>query len=91
MLLFAINAATQTRVIHLGARAASMGGAFTGVADDSTAFHWNPAGIAFGAFLGAGIYHGREESDRDGSMFEDRATGLSLEYTFMGVALTQFR
>ena len=91
VLLFATNAATQSRMIHLGARATSMGGAFTGVADDSTAFYWNPAGIAFGAFLGAGIYHGREQSDRGGRMFEDRASGLSLEYTFMGVAFTQFR
>jgi len=91
VLLFATNAATQSRVMHLGARAASMGGAFTAVADDSTAFYWNPAGIALGAFLGAGVYHGREESDRGGSLFEDRASGLSLEYTFMGVAFTQFR
>lgn len=68
-----------------------MGGAFTGVADDATAFYWNPAGIALGAFLGAGMYHGREHSDRGGSVFEDRASGLSLEYTFMGVAFTQFR
>ena len=75
----------------MGARAASMGGAFTGVADDSTAFYWNPAGIAFGPFLSTGIYHGREESERGGSLFEDHASGLSLEYTFMGVALTQFR
>jgi len=91
VLLFATNAATQSRGMHLGARAASMGGAFTGVADDATAFYWNPAGIALGAFLGAGMYHGREHSDRGGSVFEDRASGLSLEYTFMGVAFTQFR
>ena len=91
VLLFASDAATQSRMIHMGARAASMGGAFTGVADDSTAFYWNPAGIAFGPFLSAGLYHGREKSARAGSLFEDRASGLSLEYTFMGVALTQFR
>ncbi|GMR24404.1 MAG: hypothetical protein BMS9Abin37_2943 [Acidobacteriota bacterium] len=89
--LCATDAATQSRVLHMGARAASMGGAFTGVADDSTAFYWNPAGIAFGPFLSAGIYHGREESDRGGSSMEDSASGLSLGYTFMGVALTQFR
>ena len=72
-----------------------MGGAFTGVADDSTAFYWNPAGVAFGPFLSAGIYYGhgrgQDESDRVGRLFEDRATGVSLEYTFMGVAFTQFR
>lgn len=67
-----------------------MGGAFTGVADDSTAFYWNPAGIAFGQFLSAGIYHGEEESNRADRTFDDRATGFSLRYTFMGVALTQF-
>ncbi len=89
--LSATAADAQTRVMHLGARAASMGGAFTGVADDSTAFYWNPAGIALGRFLSAGVYYGREESDRDGRVFEDRAGGLSLEYTFMGVAFTQYR
>ena len=30
----------------LGARAASMGGAFVGLADDFTAVFWNPAGLA---------------------------------------------
>jgi len=68
-----------------------MGGAFTGVADDATAFYWNPAGIAFGPFVSAGVFHGRDEMDRDGRRFEDRATGLSLQYTFMGVAFAQFR
>ncbi len=89
--LVATNAPAQTRMIHMGARAASMGGAFTGVADDATAFYWNPAGIAFGPFLSAGIYHGQDESDRNGQFFEERATGVSLEFTFMGVAVTQFR
>ena len=81
----------QSRVFHLGARAASMGGAFTGVADDATAFYWNPAGIAFGRFVSAGFYRGRDEMDRSGLPLEARATGLSLGYTFMGVAFTQFR
>src|SRR5690348_11799385 len=30
----------------VGARAAAMGGAFSGLADDITAIYWNPAGIA---------------------------------------------
>ena len=68
-----------------------MGGAFTGVADDATAFYWNPAGIAFGQFVSAGFYRGRDEMDRSGLPLEARATGLSLGYTFMGVAFTQFR
>jgi len=81
----------QGRVFHLGARAAAMGGAFTGVADDATAFYWNPAGIAFGRLVSAGFYLGRDEMDRSGLPLEARATGLSLGYTFMGVAFTQFR
>jgi hypothetical protein len=32
--------------IGIGARAAAMGGAFVGVADDATALYWNAAGIA---------------------------------------------
>lgn len=31
--------------LGVGARATSMGGAFTGVSDDATAVYWNPAGI----------------------------------------------
>lgn len=32
--------------VELGARAMGMGGAFVAVADDVTALHWNPAGLA---------------------------------------------
>ncbi len=32
--------------IGVGARAVAMGGAFVGTADDASALHWNPAGIA---------------------------------------------
>lgn len=34
-----------------GVRAAGMGGAFVGVADDASATYWNPAGLASGAFF----------------------------------------
>ena len=33
--------------IGVGARALAMGGAFCSIADDGTAFYWNPAGLAF--------------------------------------------
>ncbi len=32
--------------VGIGARAAAMGGAYTSVADDGTALHWNPAGLS---------------------------------------------
>src|SRR5687768_10461640 len=32
--------------IPVGSKALSMGGAFTGIADDESAFHYNPAGIS---------------------------------------------
>ena len=35
----------------LGTRAAGMGGAFVGVADDATAIYWNPAGLAAGSYF----------------------------------------
>jgi long-subunit fatty acid transport protein len=49
--LFAETAAAQQEItvgndFGVGARAMGMGGAFVGVADDSTALHWNPAGLS---------------------------------------------
>ena len=37
---------TVANYFGVGARAMGMGGAFIGVADDFTAIHWNPAGLA---------------------------------------------
>ncbi len=46
--LFATSeAAVPFLLISPGARAAGMGEAFVAVADDATAIHWNPAGLAF--------------------------------------------
>jgi hypothetical protein len=43
----------------IGVRAQGMGGAFTAVADDSTATWWNPAGLAGGAYFNALIEYDR--------------------------------
>lgn len=51
----------------VGARAMGMGGAFIGVADDSTALYWNPAGLAqikSIEFFG-GLSHERLETDTE--------------------------
>jgi hypothetical protein len=42
--LWATPAVGQVRFEILGARALGMGGAFVAVADDASAYHWNPAG-----------------------------------------------
>ena len=72
-----------------------MGGAFTAVADDAFAFHWNPAGYAFGPVVQAGFHWGDSQMDRDfeiderdGSIAADRVTGFGIGFTFMGVGTT---
>ena len=46
--LFLLTGMVQANFVEteLGARAMGMGGAFVAVADDVTALHWNPAGLA---------------------------------------------
>jgi hypothetical protein len=46
LLLFAGSASANFLDVETGARAMGMGGAFVAVADDITALHWNPAGLA---------------------------------------------
>ncbi len=53
--IFALPANAQDRP---GTRAAGMGGAFVGVADDASAVHWNPAGLAFGPIFNAEVDFG---------------------------------
>jgi hypothetical protein len=85
----ASSAASQERFLHFGTKAAAMGGAFTAVANDPTAFYWNPAGYAFGPVVHAGVQWGESDMDRgDGVTFGDGAAGFSLGLTFMGVAGT---
>ncbi len=59
-LLYSQSAEEAVNLLHdmhgFGARAQSMGNAFTGVADDYSAVYWNPAGLAqlnYGEFYGS--------------------------------------
>lgn len=70
----------------VGARAMGMGGAFIAVADDSTALHWNPAGLSqirrveiFG-----GLSHERFEADTEyfGNLDETFTSNTRLPSTF---------
>jgi hypothetical protein len=65
-----------------GTRAAGMGGAFVGVADDATAIYWNPAGLA------AGSYFSLVLDGRTGEMTPDQARqGSDNSAFFMGLAM----
>lgn len=46
LLLFGGGASANFLEVEIGARPMGMGGAFVAVADDVTALHWNPAGLA---------------------------------------------
>ncbi len=108
ILLVIVSAAQvwgDTSLPVLGARAAALGGAFTAVADDATAFQWNPAGLAQGSFLRLGFsasggFEDRDElvnalrgdrADAPGSLSSDRALGFSSSFTLFGLSIYQFR
>jgi len=62
------TSAAQFLTIGVGARAAGMGEAFAGMADDSTAIYWNPAGLS--------RIEGKSLSLMDAAWFE----GVSYEW-----------
>ena len=80
-----------------------MATAFTAVADDATAFFWNPAGFARGdflrlGFLGGDAFHDRGQlvnrlrdgrDGRDASLEGYPAAGFSAGFTFMGVSVNR--
>ena len=88
----------------LGARARGLGGAFTAVADDVTAFYWNPAGVARGPFVRLGAFWGTAFRDRDelveslqgaqpgggSTLSGSGAAGFSAGITVLNVAATRF-
>ncbi|MGA1791170.1 MAG: hypothetical protein ACMUIM_06770 [bacterium] len=65
----------------VGARALAMGGAFTGVADDTQATYWNPAGLAKAS---PGLYTMHNLNHRKEFNYDDYI-GLSYSYRQLGV------
>src|SRR5713101_2633123 len=65
----------------IGIRAQGMAGAFTAVADDSTATWWNPAGLADGPFLTSSIEYGRPKTPAD-----TKIEGISMTFPALGVS-----
>src|SRR4051812_15055865 len=65
----------------IGIRAQGMAGAFTAVADDSSATWWNPAGLAGGAY-----FNGIIEYSRPRVLPDDPIQGLSIAFPALGVS-----
>ena len=77
-ILAAPAAHAQTTDI-IGIRAQGMGGAFTAVADDATAWWWNPGGLAAGPFL-----NGLIEFARPNTSTSESVRGISVAYPALG-------
>ena len=65
----------------LGTRAAGMGGAFVGVADDASAIYWNPAGLAAGSYFSLVVDGGDADVTPAGA-----AEGGDTSSFFLGLA-----
>ncbi|MBN2372487.1 hypothetical protein JXL19_01695 [bacterium] len=80
----------------VGSRALALGGAFTGVADDTSATYWNPAGLAR---AGSGIVtmhtlnlrHEFNYDDYIGVSFSRRRWGIGLEYVGKSMQIERWR
>ena len=74
-----------------GTRAAGMGGAFVGVADDATAIYWNPAGLAAGAYFSLVLDGGNAEITPDGSALGGDASNFILGLATPALGLGYYR
>ena len=66
----------------VGSRAAGMGGAFVGVADDASAVYWNPAGLAAGSYFSLVLDGGVREA-----VPEQGPRGSKQSTFFMGATM----
>ena len=84
----AVPAAGQT-FEAAGTRAAGMGGAFVGVADDASAVYWNPAGLVMGgSYLGLVIdgSFGKSEPDNTPNAGRGNAQLIALSTPPLGLS-----
>jgi hypothetical protein len=78
-------------VESVGARALGMGGAFVGVATDSTATWWNPAALATGPFLDLSLGRQLTETAGELPLQRDRAFWVAMATPPLGASYAQFR
>lgn len=74
-----------------GTRAAGMGGAFVGVADDATAIYWNPAGLASGAYFSLVLDGGAGEITPNGSALGGDSSNFLLGLAMPALGLGYYR
>jgi hypothetical protein len=74
-----------------GSRAAGMGGAFVGVADDATAIYWNPAGLATGSFFSLVLDGGTGEAVPEASRRGHKQSSYFLGLTTPALGLGYYR
>jgi hypothetical protein len=74
-----------------GTRAAGMGGAFVGVADDATALHWNPAGLASGSYFSLVVDRTGQQAIPDTGPFGSRGSSFFIGLTTPALGLTYYR
>jgi hypothetical protein len=94
--LQAANYSNEVLSIGVGARALGMGGAYVGVADDSTAVYWNPAGLPKIKHIEvSAIQQGRQYSggslNEVGSQYFFMSGGMSIpKFGSIGAAIMRF-
>src|SRR3982074_3200369 len=75
----------------IGTRAAGMGGAFVGVADDASAAYWNPAGFAAGSFFSLTLDRAAAKVVPEGAAVAGSRSGLLIAIGAPPVALSYYR
>src|SRR5687768_5165314 len=75
----------------VGTRAAGMGGAFVGVADDATAIYWNPAGLASGSFFSLVLDHGSAKATPDVPLGGTERSSFMIALTTLALGLGYYR
>jgi hypothetical protein len=75
----------------VGSRALGMGGAFVGVASDSSATWWNPAGLAAGPYIDVAVARGLTEQPVELPARRDTASWFALGTPPFGFSYYRFR
>lgn len=92
LLLLAVPTAARAQgFAAIGTRAAGMGGAFVGVADDASAIYWNPAGLAAGSYFSLVLDGGASEATPEGLATGGDGSSFLLGLSMPALGLGYYR